>query len=189
MENAEIVEAIVGIEEAEEVEILTVDHHAETETRALRHQDAGHRHAASAISTCLAVAVAEEEIAGTARQIAAHPLAAVLGLHHLVAPAARHLQTVRAHLLDVEDAPSQAIAQDPHHADRGVLPLHDAGEEVLHGTSHGLRATTAEGCPGINRDLLPLKRKQAHQHPGCQGHHPVRRRAAAIAHDQAVHGL
>lgn len=134
------------------------------------------------------VVVAVEGAVAIVRGTVARPQAADREAHRLVAPAGLLLQTARAHHRDVEDAHPQAAARGPHHVDQDVRPLHDAGEETVDGTSHGPLATTAEGYLGINLDLLPPKRKRAHQHPGCQGHDPAHRRAAA-AQDQAVHGL
>ncbi|KAF1360496.1 PWI domain-containing protein [Lizonia empirigonia] len=154
-------------------------------------QDAGHHLAVSVTSTSPAVAAAGDEIVGAVLEnAAAHLQTAVLGLHRLVALAAPPLQIVHARPRDVEDGPLQVIAQDLYHADRDALLLHAASETARKDTNHGLLATTAEGYLDINHDLLPLKRKQAHQHPGCQGHDPaLHRAAAAAAPDQAVHGL
>lgn len=133
------------------------------------------------------VAVAEIVVMGR-EIVAAHPQTAARDLHRLVVLAARPRQIVHAHLHDVEDAHLPLIAQGLHRVDRGILHLRDASDGMEGETSHGLRAMTAGGYPGINHDLLPLKRNRAHQHPGCQGPDPAHRRAAA-AQDQAVHGL
>ena len=138
----------------------------------------------------LVVVADVDEITATVRQIVVvHPQTAVLDLHRLVVPAVRLRHPVRAHPHDVEDARPRVTAQGLHHAGRGVLPLRDGSDEMADGISQGFRATTAGGYLGIVLDLLPLKRKRAHQHPGCQGHDPARRRAAAAAQDPAVHGL
>ena len=135
------------------------------------------------------LAVAAVEIAVTLREtVAARRQAAVPDLLRLAVPAARLRQTVRAHLLGVEDVHLLVIAQDPRRAVRDVLLLLDASEGMAVERSRGPQATTAEGYLGINHDLLPLKTNRAHQHPGCRDPDPARRRAAA-AQDQAVHGL
>jgi hypothetical protein len=132
--------------------------------------------------------VVVEDAAVIARESVARPLAAGLVLHRLDAPAAPPLPTVRAHHQDAGDAHPQAVARGPRHVDRGGHLLLDVSEGMVDGTKRGPLATTAEGYPGIHLDLLPQKRKRAHQHPGCQGHDPAHHRAAA-AQGQAVHGL
>ncbi|KAF1932443.1 PWI domain-containing protein [Didymella exigua CBS 183.55] len=179
------VEDTEAIEVEEEAETSTVDHHAET--RVHRPQGAGHLHAASVTSMSRMVAVVEDA-AVLVRETVARPQAAGLVLHRLDAPAAPLLPIARAHHRDAEDALPQAAAQGLHPADRGARPLHDASGGTVNGTKHGPLATTAEGYPGTHLDLLPPKRKRAHQHPGCQGHDLARRRVAD-AQDQAVHGL
>ncbi|KAF3001945.1 hypothetical protein E8E13_007072 [Curvularia kusanoi] len=153
-----------------------------------RGRGVGHLHAVSVTSTFPAVVVAEDGTVVTAHHAAARLWAAAPGLHHLVAAVVRPRQIVRAHHHAAEDALLQAIARGLDRANRGDPHLHTADEETLDETGPSLQAQTAEGCLGINHDLPPPTRKQAHQHPGCQGRDLVHRRAAD-AQDQAVHGL
>jgi hypothetical protein len=111
------------------------------------------------------------------------------GPHRLVAPDAPRLQIAHALLHDaVHAAPLHPIARDLPLAVLGALhPL--AQNTTAAGTRHGPQAQTAKGCLSLNQ--LSLKKKQAHQCPGCQG--PVRElhHVVAAANDlaQAVHGL
>lgn len=186
VENAETVEATVATEAAEVAGSLIDDLLAETRVHHLR--GAGHHHAVSVTYMSRAVVVVEDA-AVIARETVARPLAAGLVLHRLDAPAAPLLPTVRAHHQDAGDAHPPAVARDLHHGDQGGRLLLDVSEGTVDGTGRGPLATTAAGYPGIHLDLLPQKRKRAHQHPGCQGHDPARRRAAAAAQGPAVHGL
>ena len=134
--------------------------------------------------------VAEDGTAVVARQSAvARPWAAARGLPHPVAAVARPRQTFRAHHHAAEDAPLPAIALDLAHAHRGAPRPPTADEEKPDETGRSPPAPTAGGCPGINHAQCPHTRKQAHQHPGCQGRHLAHRPAAAVALDQALHGL
>ncbi|KAF9699629.1 hypothetical protein EKO04_002174 [Ascochyta lentis] len=188
VETVETVEVSAEIEEVGEAETSTVGQHVEIRDRHL--QDADHHLAASVTSMYQAGAAVEGEIVAQARETAvAPPQAAAPGPHRLVVPAAHLRQIVHARLHDAEDVHFQVIVRGLHHAGQDVLPLHDASDEVGDGTSRGLQAVTAGGYPGINHVLLPLKRKRAHQRPGCQGRDPAPRRAAAAAQDRAVHGL
>lgn len=118
-----------------------------------------------------------------------HPQRAVPDPLHLAVPAGLLRQTVRALRRDAEDVHLSVTGQDLRPVDRGVHLLRNASETVGGETNRGLLVMTAGGYPGINHDLLPLKRKQAHQRPGCQGRDHVLHHAAVTAQDQAVHGL
>lgn len=136
------------------------------------------------------MAVAEEGTAVVARQSAvARPWAAARGLPHPVAAVARPRQIFRAHRHATEDAPLPATALGLAHAHRGAPRPPTADEETPAETGRSPPAPTAGGCPGINHAQRPPTRKQAHQHPGCQGRDLAHHRAAAVALDQALHGL
>lgn len=95
-----------------------------------------------------------------------------LYLHPLVALDAHHLPPVLEVLRDVEhDDRLHQIVQNLLY--RAALDTLRQDPGLRHavathaGTGHGLQATTAEGCTGINRDLLPLTINRAHQQSGC----------------------
>jgi hypothetical protein len=135
------------------------------------------------------VVVAEDGTAVVARQPAvAHPWAAALDLPHPVAAGARPRQMSRAHPHDAEDAPLPATALGLDRAHGAPRPP-TADEERQDETGRSPPAPTAGGCPGINHAQRPPTRKQAHQHPGCQGRDPAHHHAAAVALDRALHGL
>jgi hypothetical protein len=135
------------------------------------------------------VVAVEDGTAVVARQPAvAHPLAAARGLPHPVAAVARPRQMSRAHHHAAEDAPLPATALGLDRAPGAPHPP-TADEEKPAETGRSPPAPTAEDYPGINHAQRPPTRKQAHQHPGCQGRALAHRRAAAVALDRALHGL